>query len=295
MTPRRLAFRALLALATITVIGLLVRPGPHDEPPADEPPQPLDRPDASPAASKPPPPTVFAAWAEGERSFVLLDRPADVVVRAWDKLPSGIGVAPAPSLAQPLELTLVNPAGWKHVATAEQIVVDTSWLDSQHTGWAVAHRTAQRAARAPTTAVAFVGVDLDGHTRGRPEGAGSHFRIAIAGHVDDPKWFDGVRVLSRIACTASPTDSEREARAWAESVGQNPNLRTSNVRVGRLTADIDALVGCNRDPCVTYLRFRGQDWYHTTGRVYGILELAGRRYLVLIDADFSVSVIDLSV
>jgi hypothetical protein len=85
MTPRGLALRSLLALATVTAIWLLLQPGPHDERPADEPRKPIDRPRPSPAASKPPPPpTVFAAWTDGERSFVLLNRPADVVARTWD-------------------------------------------------------------------------------------------------------------------------------------------------------------------------------------------------------------------
>jgi hypothetical protein len=243
----------------------------------------------------PPPPTVFAAWTDGERSFVLLNRPADVVARTWDKLPSDIRVAPAPALAHPLKLTLVNPNGWKYVTTAEQVVVDTNSLNNQHTGRRVAHRTPQRATPAPTAAVAFVGVSLDGYARQAPMGSGSHFRIAIAGHVRDPKWLDGVHVARTLAHGGETTDFEREAKAWAMSVGQDPDIYTSDVRVGRLTAEIDALVGCNQNPCVTYLRFRGQDWYRTTGRVYGVLELAGRRYLVTIDADFSVMVIDLSV
>jgi hypothetical protein len=295
MTPR-LALRSLLALATLTAISLLVVCGPHDSRLAEEPRKPIDRPRASPAVSKPPPPpTVFAAWTDGERSFVLLNRPADIVARTWDRLSSDIRVAPAPAFAQPLELTLVNPAGWKHVTTTEQVLVDTSSLDNQHTGRTVAHRARQRAPRAPTSAVTFVGVGLDGHARQVPMGSGSHFRIAIAGHVHDPKWLDGIHVVSPAGPSLPTTDFEREVKAWAMSVGQDPDSYTSDVRVGRLTAEIDALVGCNQAPCVTYLRFRGQDWYRTTGRVYGILELTGRRYLVTIDADFSVTVIDLSV
>jgi hypothetical protein len=244
MKPPSLAILILLALAPLTTVQ------------------------ASPLL-----PAVFAAWTEGEQSFVLVDRPANT---------------------PPLELTLVNPLGWKHVTTAEWTIFDTSALDNQHTGRRVAHRALRRARHAPTAAVTFVGFDLDGHARDAPTGSGRQFRIALAGHVRDPKWIDGVYVLSSVNASADSA-FEREARDWAKRVGQSTDTFMSDVRAAQLTAEIDVLVGCSQKPCTTYLRVRRQDWFRTTGRVYGILEIAGRRYLVTIAADFRLTVIDLSV